>query len=520
MSPRTKKKLDQQQQRGNGKAAASSSSSGALPGSRQAGVVAAADFKWAGGQGGIVRPIWQALQGRGARTMIDFQKGRNNYYNLDVRDQSAMCRRMADRNWFLRPVVALRHASWCESFDVRDDKGESMSSQYAFAPLVSDIMHERLISSNVVCLWRKGEKLPTVSVLDAEQVEYRSSGGMERIKIQYSQDPDLAKDKQNEPALRKMLGDRMYDAMAKGKVLEIVKGVDEEWDFEVMINGKRRGVFCIPEMVPILDCVDYVELLGIGDWNLAWARKDVIRTIRKGYSVTHGQGAGINSVDITDPDIKNLGEGFSQVNGNCTIPMNHDVNPGYMLVDASVFDPKIVETAFDKLLTFGGIESVVLFGSFSQQNGAAPSLMRNARTVAFKVRQDVQDLMNRILSAKEFSSLEWGGGETDKNVTPVRNYSWGVKSLYSMDELLQLVKGTDNGISSRTTAREMLGLNDKIEGDRLEQEHENRERYAPAFESGQALLAAMFPDLAAAAGKSTPTNTGEPGRPVETPAET
>lgn len=519
MSPRTQNKLQQhQQQRANGKAAASSSPPKASPGSGM-GYVAAADFKWAGGQGGIVRPIWQALSGRGARTMIDFQKGRNNYYNLDVRDQSAMCRRMAERNWFLRPVTQMRHASWCESFDVRNAKGESMASQYAFSALMGDIMWERLISTNVVCLWRKGEKLPHVTVLDAEQVEYRSSGGLERIKVQYSQDPDLAKDRKNEGAMRKLLGDRMYDAMTKGKVLEIIKGVDEEWDFEVMIGGKRRGVFCIPEMVPILDCVDYVELLGIGDWNLAWARKDVIRTVKKGYSVTHGQGAGINSVDITDGDIKNFGEGFSQVNGNCTIPMNHDVNPGYMLVDASVFDPKIMETAWDKLLTYGGIESVVLFGSFSQQNGAAPSLMRNARTVAFKVREEAQDLMNRILAAKEFSGLDWGGGESGDSATPVRNYSWGVKSLYSMEEMLSLIKGTDNGISSRATAREMLGLDDKIEGDRLEHEHANRPRYAPPFESGQALLAALFPDLASAA-KTASAPAGEPGRPAETPAAT
>ncbi len=527
MPPKSRKPADTPAKKAPSSSAAAKKASAAAasvkqdPGARSSGSVACAEFKWTGGAGGIVRPIWQATQGRGAKTMIDFQKGRNNYYNMDVRQQAAMCRRMSERNWFLRPVKDLRHASWCEDFDARNSQGESMSDQYDFASLVSDVMHERLTTSNVVCMWRKREALPFVTVMDMEQVEYRNTGGLERIRIEYSQDQELAANRKNEAELRKKLGDKMYEAMTKGGTLEIIKGMDDaEWDFEVMISGKRRGVFCIPEMVPILDSVDFVELMGIGDWNLAWARKDVIRLIKKGYPVTHGQGAGINSVDITDDEIADLGKGFAEVNGNTTIPANHDVNPSYLLVPPDGFDPKQMDVAWNKLLTYGGIEAVVLFGSFSQQNGAAPSLMRNARTMAFKVRKDVEDLLNRIFSAPEFSRLDWGASATkgsggENAAKPKRSYFWGVKSLYSMDELLKLVDSTDNGISSRTTAREMLGLNDKIEGDRLEREHAERKRYAPCFESSQALLPAMFPEELGSA-DSTPASTGDPGRPAET----
>lgn len=439
--------------------------------------------------------------------MIDLQKGRNNYYKMPVRTQASMCRRMAERNWFLRPVSDLRHASYCEDFDALNSSGESMSGQYAFSPLVSDILHEVLITTNVVCMWRKGQKLPTVTVLDAEQVEYKAAGGLERIKVTYGQDQEMAKDRAKENEYRQLLGDKMYDAMTKGRPLEVIKGMDEEWDFEVLIGGKRRGVFCIPEMVPILDCVDYVELMGMGDWNLAWARKDVIRGVKKGYPVTFGQGAGVNSVDITDPEIKALGEGFGEkVNGNAVVPMNHDVNPFYLTVDGANFDPKTMESAWDRLLHYGGMEAVVLFGSFSQQNGAAPSLMRNHRTKAFKVRQDVEGLLRRIFAAAEFASLDWGGGDV------VPSFFWGVKSLYSMDELLALSKGTADGLASPQTRRAWLGLNDKIEGDRLEVAHESRPRYVPPFEPGQALLPAIFPDLAAA--DATPVSNGNPGRPA------
>lgn len=440
--------------------------------------------------------------------MIDFQKGRNNYYNMPVRTQISMCRRTSARNWFLRPVVDLRHASYCEDFAALDSSGMSMASQYAFSALVSDIMHEFLTSANVVCLWRKGQKLPHVTVLDAERVDYKSAGGFERIKVKYDQDQDMAKDKAREAEYRGLLGDKMYEAMTKGKDLEVIKGMDDEWDFEVLIAGKRRGMFCIPDMVPVLDCVDYVELMGVGDWNLAYARKDVIRGVKKGYPVTHGQGAGINSVDITDTEIKALGEGFGEkINGNSTVPMNHDVNPFYLTVDMANFDPKAMESAWDRLLHYGGMEAVVLFGSFSQQNGAAPSLMRNHRTRALKARHDVEDLLRRIFMAEEFRSLDWGGGGDEFS------FFWGVKSLYSMDELLALVNGTADGVASPQTRRAWLGLNDKIEGDRMDAAHASRSRYAPPFEPGQALLPAMFDDLDTA--RSVPSAPGEPGRPPE-----
>lgn len=470
--------------------------------SRQMAQVAAA-FEWTGSQAGIVRPVWMAPSG--GLTMIDLQKGRNNYYKMDVRQQVSICRRMAARNWFLNPVLNLRHAAWSEDFRAIDAKGANMKAQYAFGALVSDIIWEHLVSTNVVCMWRKKEKLPFINVLDAESVEYSTVGGKERIVVQYSKDEILARDKANETEFRRILGNKVYEAQVKGTKVIIIKGMDEEWDFETMIAGKRRGVFTIPEMVPILDTIDFMELMGIGDWNLAWARKDVIRLIKKGYKVAHGQGSGINSVDISKEEIKNLGEGFSKISGNANVPANHDVDPSYLTVPPETFDPKQVDAATDRLLHWGGIEAVVLFGAFSQQNGAAPSLMRNARTLAFSLRERVEDLLRRIFAADEFRSLDWGGDEM--------RFRWGVKSLYSLDELLNLAKATNDGTASPQTRREWLGLDNQTEVDRLKEAHTDREGYAPPFEAGQALLPAMFDDLAAA--KSTPSAPGEPGRPPE-----
>jgi hypothetical protein len=486
--------------------------------------VVAASFEYGGPRAGGVRtPIW--LDTRGGKTLIDSNKGRNNYYTMKGSLQASICRRMAERNWFLAPVLSLRHAATIEDFMMCDAKGASMEDQYDFYSLVEDILHEELTTTNVVCLWRKGADLPTVTVLDMEDVEYSVTAGIERITITYAKDEEIEKDiraNNNEADYLDALGPDMFKAQSKGGKVTIKKTQDEEfWDFEVMIPGKRRGVFRMPELVPILDTLDFLELMGVADWNIAWFRKDIIRIWKKGYKVTNGQGAGVNSVDITKKNIKDLGEGAAKINGGANVPANHDVEVSYLTVPPEAFDPKMLEGSIDRLMLFGGIEAVVLLGSFSQQNGAAPSLMRNARAMAFARRKRVANLLRRIFSAEEFSSLDWGEKpDTKTHMLPAgaMKAKWGVKSLYSIEELMALVKGTNDGTASTQTRREWLDLDNVLEGDRLESEHAERKRVAPPFESGQGLLERMFPDeLGQADATATPATPakakGTPGRP-------
>ncbi len=482
---------------------------------KQTQAVVAASFDYAGPKaGGAKQPVW--LSTTGNQTLIDVQKGRNNYYKMKGATQAAICRRFVEGNWFLRSVVPLRHASTIDGFDARDKNGKSMAGQYDFYSLVSDLLHEDLNTSNVVCIWRKGEQLPTVTVLDMEVVEYGSIAGIERIIVTYPKDTAMAKDVTDNPAsaadYKELLGEKVYQACLKGGTVTFVKGREEdEWDFEVMVGGKRRGVFTMPELVSILADLDYLELMGVGDWNLAWFRKDVIRLIKKGYKVTNGQGAGVNSVDIGTKDIKDLGEGTSKINGNANVPANHDTDWSYLTVSPENFDPKQVEAVIERLMQFGGIEAVVLLGSFSQQNGAAPSLMRNARTMAFARRGRIENLLRRIFSADEFRKLNWGARATKTTALPIK-FHWSVKSLYSIAELVELVSGTNDGTASPQTRREWLDLDNDTEVLRLKAAHADRAGYAPPFEAGQALLPAMFPDELGAA-ESTATPPGKPGRP-------
>lgn len=446
-------------------------------------------------------PVCYSRDGR--LSLVDQQKFRNNWSRAVLRDQFSVCRRYASANWFLSAVLPVRHAVHVSGFRLEG------GSEYDVASLVDDIAWEDMTTSNVVCLWRRSQTLPIVTVLDAERCGYRSVGGIERIQLQCSKDPVMAADQQNKSKYIESLGEKMYEAMLHGNSYTILKGIDTDWNFEVMTIGKRRGTFANPELIPVIDTLDYLELMGVGDWNHAWFRKDVIRWIKKGYAVTQGQGAGLNSVDITPTQVKEIGEGFAKVNGPQTSPMNHDVHLGYLTMGPENFDPKMVEAAIDRLMVFGSIEAVALFTSFSQQNGAAPSLMRNARASAIQRRARIERLLRRIFSHPEFE------GVMEKST----RFHWSVKSLYSVDELMAMVRGTSDGIASPQTRRAMLDLDNERECELMREAHANRDDYTPPFEPKQGLLPAIFPqELGAPDGSPGAGDAGDPGRPADSAA--
>lgn len=446
---------------------------------------------------------------------VDRQKWRNNYARMSVRDLIATCRRAAEHNWFLRPVLETRAAVHAAGFRMMRARGGDALPNYDFQSLAEDLIAEDLVSSNLVCLWRKGVKNPVVTVLDAERVELRQVGGLEEIRVSFSQDVRMRANLDLRKQYESALGKRMVDCMCHGKELSVIKDDDDEWNFAVLPGGKRRGCLTVPEVVPVLDDLDMIELAKVGDWNLLWKRKDVIRLWKKGYKVTSGQGAGTESVNITSKQVTEIGDGAAKINGPVDIPANHDVTSEYLLISPDELAPKHLEGAIDRLMMFGGIESVVLLGSFSQQNGAAPSLMRNARARAARSRSRVERMLRMILAEEEFAEM---GLAADHAVR------WSRAPLHSVEELRQLVSGTGDGVASPQTRRDWLDLDNEAEGERHREAQDNWRDYVPIFESSQSLVSAAFPDVYPAAKTGGEGGEGgegggggEPGRPSEAP---
>lgn len=437
-------------------------------------------------------------------SLIDRQKFRNNWSRQPIRSQISAVRHYARYNWFLNPVLGLRAASHGAGFRVVGEDPD-----YDMESLVDDIVEEDLVSSNSVCLWRTEVDRPQITVLNAERVEYSAIGGIEKIILQCSADRAMAADKENESIYRTALGDRMYEACCRGTCVKIVRGHDADWNFAYMGRGKRSGCFATPALIGLLDALDFLELMGVGDWNLAMKRKDLMLLIKKGFKVTTGGNAVVNSVNITKPDVQTLGEGFAKVNGISTVPMNHDVDLSYLTVDPENFKPEMLKSATDKIMLYGGIEAVVLLGEFSQQNGAAPSLMRNARTEAFARRRRIERLLRTIGREPEFSGVF---KDADKAV-----FTWSVKSLYSIEELNQLSNGMAPGLGSPKTRRELYDLDDGQESERMLAAHAHRKAYTPAFEAGQGMVPLVFPEEFANQSTRPSGEPGEPGRPANDP---
>ena len=458
----------------------------------------AASFEYCRPGAGIGYGV-NAYSSRGRPAMIQLQKYRNNYSVMDRRDVASTARALADSNWFLRGVLPLRHGSQTDGFTVCTADGSAMPADaYDFHRLMGDVFWEDLRTSNAVALWRKGVQNPSVSILKGEQVEFHSFGGVQVLRFQVSNGFSRSgMTQQVRDAIVQSLGTKMGNAHISGGRVEIVKsldgvGGDEEWDFAIMPGGESQSLIR-PEIESIMDPLDFLELMTIGDWNLGWARKDVVRLIKKGYKGS-GTSGSLNGVDISPGQIKSLGDGWSKLNGYANIPANHDVDPSYLTLAPENFDPKQVESAIDKLKMYGGIESAVLLGGFSQQNGAAPTLMRHARVSAWARRARVARFLKEIFSADEFAGvLQQAGGEL--------KCKWSDRTLYSVEELLSMVTKTADGVASTRTRRELLDLDHTRESDRTLAEHAKPEAVTPAF----------HPTLVASNADT------EPGRPATDP---
>lgn len=458
---------------------------------------------------GIINPASLGYVPSKRATLLSAQKFRNNYAAMEFREQAATCRMAAEVNWFLRPVVDLRAAVHAAGFGIVGLQEGSEAPRYDFAALVDDLIQEDLVTSNLICLWRKGEDMPQVSVLDAERCMYRAAGGVETLHLSLPADALMKGASPELKALyREQLGARMFEAMCNGRGITIIKGKDAEWNFAVLAGGKRRGGLTTPQLVSVLDDIDQMELAKVGDWNLLWKRKEVIRFWKKGYAVKSGGGAGIESVNISKAHIKQLGEGAKEINGPSDIPVNHDVETSYLTIGPEQLEAKHLEGIIDRLLHFGGPEAVALFGSFSQQNGAAPSLMRNARVRASVARSRVERMLGMLLTEPEFSSF----GIRSAADLRVR---WSQRPLHSIDELTKLVKETAGGVASPQTRREMLDLDDAFETERMKSAAGDWEGYVPVFEASQGLLREARPEIyrGQPAAQANPSPPGDPGRP-------
>lgn len=428
----------------------------------------------------------------GSTTLRGLQRFRQRWSEMKLKEQFATCRWLAKYNWFIRAVLGYRVGVFGAGFTFADEGGawsgldlasdEQFEEQhfYPWRAVVDDVFHEYVTSSNCVAMWRRGgeQAWPHITVLDCETVDYKVVGNVERIKITFKADKDLAGDKANEKLWRKALGDEMFEARVRGKDIAILKNEHKDWNFEALVDGKRSGSFVPPAMISVVDDLDFIELIKVGDWNAAWKRKDVIRHIRQGYEIKSGQMAGQSIQHAKKPAMKDLGQNVAKIEGAADLSTNFDVELGYHLMESDFFgrEGQLTYGSRSRLVHWGGFAAMLLMEGFTsiRERGDITAIARNEIVAA---RQRIAPFLVRIFNHEDF------GAET-----PLRP-RFSEASLYSVTELIERVRfASTQALASPQTAREELGYSEARESERMLRSHEEPMAYTPPFESRQGLL--------------------------------
>ena len=446
--------------------------------------------------------------GLSGRSMLDAQKFRLNWYELSPSKLVAISRVVAERNWFARTVLKLRRATAGFGFHFRDEAARVWveSGTYDFGEVHRNVLHEWSVSTDVAAIWRRDPppgELPWVIIPNREDVQYQVVHGQPVLKVTLQKDSKLPESRKGE------LGEAYWNAVRNGKPLEIRKGDPASgWDFEVMLDGKSTAPFGVPEMTSILDDLDFVEAVRVGNWNGAYARRELIRHTTKGYGVSSGPNAGTARNNAKNAELRAIVDQMKKIAGKQDIATNFDQEIKWLLFPKEFFSADILEDSLRRLIHWSGIFGILCLKMDSQAAGLAPVLMDRLRTEIEAFREDqLGSFLSRIFNAASFR----GEFADAPRLVP----AWSVKPLYSAQAFNQLITLVSTyGIRAPQSIRGMMGVDDLTESTLLREAHARREDFTPPFEPRQGLIQAMFPDELGDGGTQGDSQIpGQPGRP-------
>ncbi len=450
---------------------------------------------------GIPNPVTRG------RSMVDAQQFRVNWYQIERCHLNRIARLVTERNWFASPVHAINKSVWGAGFrfDSKEANDFVKSGTYPFARLHADMLEEYLVNNAVCAFWRKDTPAgttPIIEVPDIENVKYETIGGVPQITVTVTVNRKIS------DSLKPIIGEKMWGCIKEGKKLVIAKQGDnsEEYDFEILKDGKSTGCIPAPRLTGILDDLDYIEAVRCGDWNGAWSRREIIRHTRKGSGVSSGPNAGTARNNVKASEIKAILAAMKSILGKSDVATNWDQEIAWLAFPSEFFSADMVEAALRRLVFWGGFPALLLLKTDSQIAGMEAYARDIARARILAFRTEFGGFLENIFSSPSFrANLPAEAPE----LTP----QWSVKSLYSSDGINKLTTlFATYGIRSPQAIREMFDIDDEAEGQRMEDAHENPKRFTPPYEPRQG-IASAFTVPEAPAGQSQSAPPGEPGRP-------
>ncbi len=437
------------------------------------------------------------LHGGKGKTLSGFQKFRRNWAALPLKEQIELCREQTASNWFASMIHETRLAVHVYGLTFKGKKAKRLAgfkgkskkdrykagtmAAYPWEEVVKDIFSDYLAVQNVIALWRKGQdKLPHISVLNAEDCEYKAIHGMRKITLRYTSDYKLNDTPEKTARGVAQFGQEMFTAMVEGGEIEIEQGQHSDWEFEVLTSGKRKEELSTPAMVPILDDLDFIEMLKIGDWNGAYTRKDILRIATKGHGIKSGSNAGRGVGNAKKKHLTQLMTSLKSAMGLSNFAVNWDTDFKHEFLSSEFFGEHRSKDALKRLIAWGGLEAALLMDGFSQVSGVSPYMARLWRPAVLLCREEVAEFCARIFNNPSFRS-------EGSDVLLVPEFSKGI--LYNTEELTRLGEHLlANGAISIDTFREMHDVDPAKEKKRIEKSHKHPEQNTPVHEPKQGLV--------------------------------
>lgn len=419
-------------------------------------------------------------------SLNDF-RGRWLFDSKNPRDIIRKCRQLVDgrTNDFCDFVIRTKLQFFNAGFEIwtptnkkKTDTFAERSSKYPFADLSRDVWKEWLTCSNVVAFWRDRSKIPAeqlidgmprVTILNAEDVEYHNDFGVESVKLFLKARKLTAKE-------REALGPRYANAIEKGLALELDRSEGEHW--RVLTTAKLGNGFSTPRLRAIFDDLAARDLLKIGDWNGAWARKHLIRHGKKGHAIKDGPLSGMPEYMYKEKYGKALVKELQKASGLLDLITNFDLLFEYVYLNPDFFDPKVYKGIKDRLTEWAGACMLML-----RDGNPNPNLSKMFQAEGLAERELIGPFIEGILNDSTFRATSVRGMEK----LQVR---WDEWIFFNQDELRQMITfGIQNGVMSPQMVQRAMRLDTDEHLELMQQAIDERELWTPAFEAKQGMAA-------------------------------
>jgi hypothetical protein len=426
-------------------------------------------------------------------------EGFKNKWLFDITDKSEVmkqCRKMTDDDphpylqWLIRQRLAFYNSGFKLESEVgkKDTQGWlDKHANYPFGKLARDVFREYQVTSNVVAFWRSEaadnrrtrvdrksdagfiEGLPRVTIFNCEDVRYSNDFGVEQLWIT----PKRRKLSDDEKAA---LGPRYAAAIEEGKELKLDPKYGER--FKVLTTAKMGNGFGMPDLKAIMGDLAILELLKLGDWNGAWARRKILRQTKKGHEITGGDRQGSPDYYFNPAYGKKLKKALNDQNGFMELIGNFDQDLAYVFLEAAFFDPKLYEAVEMRLDRYVGAMAMMMREGKLQ----SPFLMSLFRVEGLAER----DLVGGYLASIFNDEFFYGSGDAPpQRILP----TWDEGVFFNEKMLIAWMGfGLQNGIISPITMRRWMRVSDRGETELMKLAHTNGKDYEPVFEQKQGLL--------------------------------